>query len=134
MPPVSPGSKISPQSKHSQYSASSSFAINCLRRCLQGVEFFAPKGLGSTGSAIKLRKTLSSNNYILPASAERITRTSMPPTSRISHPPGRNRDLLTKHIFYAVKIDLAYLSYLIFEPFLVPLAWAAILVVLFHPW
>ena len=31
-------------------------------------------------------------------------------------------------------IVLGYLVYLIFEPFLVPLAWAAILVVVFHPW
>jgi predicted PurR-regulated permease PerM len=58
----------------------------------------------------------------------------MPPTIRISHPPGSNRDRFTKLIFYAVVLILAYLCYLIFEPFLVPLAWAAILVVLFNPW
>lgn len=58
----------------------------------------------------------------------------MPPTTRISHPPGSNRDRFTKLIFYAVVIALAYFCFLIFEPFLVPLAWAGILVVLFHPW
>jgi predicted PurR-regulated permease PerM len=58
----------------------------------------------------------------------------MPPTTRISHPPGSNRDRFTKLIFYAVVISLTYLCYLIFAPFLVPLAWAGILVVLFHPW
>jgi hypothetical protein len=58
----------------------------------------------------------------------------MPPTTRISHPPGSNRARFTTLIFYAIVIALTYLCYLIFEPFLVPLAWAAILVVLFHPW
>ena len=58
----------------------------------------------------------------------------MPPTTRIAHPPGSNRDRFTKLIFYAVVIALAYMCFLIFEPFLVPLAWAGILVVLFHPW
>lgn len=37
-------------------------------------------------------------------------------------------------LFYAAVILIGYLVYLVFEPFLVPLAWAAILVVLFYPW
>ncbi len=37
-------------------------------------------------------------------------------------------------LFYGVVAILAYLVYLIFEPFLAPLAWAGVLVVLFYPW
>jgi predicted PurR-regulated permease PerM len=59
---------------------------------------------------------------------------AMPPTTRIAHPPGSNRERFTTLIFYAVVILLIYLCYLIFAPFLVPLAWGAIFVVLFHPW
>ncbi len=58
----------------------------------------------------------------------------MPLTSRNAYTPGSNRDRFTLLIFYAVVIVLGYLVFLIFAPFLVPLAWAAILVVLFHPW
>ncbi len=36
-------------------------------------------------------------------------------------------------LFYGIVIVLGYLVYLIFAPFLVALAWAAVLVVLFHP-
>jgi predicted PurR-regulated permease PerM len=36
-------------------------------------------------------------------------------------------------LFYGVVAVLAYLSFLIFEPFLVPLGWAAVLVVVFYP-
>jgi predicted PurR-regulated permease PerM len=36
-------------------------------------------------------------------------------------------------LFYGIVIMLGYLVYLIFAPFLVALAWAAVLVVLFHP-
>jgi predicted PurR-regulated permease PerM len=36
-------------------------------------------------------------------------------------------------LFYGVVALLAYLSFLIFEPFLVPLGWAAVLVVVFYP-
>ncbi|MGH9775777.1 MAG: AI-2E family transporter [Candidatus Acidiferrales bacterium] len=36
-------------------------------------------------------------------------------------------------LFYGVVALLAYLVYLIFEPFLVPLCWAAVLVVCFYP-
>jgi len=32
-------------------------------------------------------------------------------------------------LFYGVVILLAYLAYLVFAPFLVPLAWAAVLVI-----
>lgn len=58
----------------------------------------------------------------------------MPPTTPKQYAPGSNRDRFTHLIFYAVVIVLGYLTFLIFAPFLVPLAWAAILVVLFHPW
>jgi predicted PurR-regulated permease PerM len=36
-------------------------------------------------------------------------------------------------LFYGIVLVLAWLTYLIFQPLLGPLAWAAILVVLFHP-
>jgi len=36
-------------------------------------------------------------------------------------------------LFYGIVIMLGYLVYLIFAPFLVALAWAAVLVVLCHP-
>lgn len=58
----------------------------------------------------------------------------MPLTSRTSDSTGTNRQRFTHLIFYAFVIVLGYWVYLIFAPFLVPLAWAAILVVLFHPW
>ena len=58
----------------------------------------------------------------------------MPPLNQDPYAPGSNRDRFTHLIFYAVVIVLGYLTFLIFAPFLVPLAWAAILVVLFHPW
>lgn len=37
-------------------------------------------------------------------------------------------------LFYGVVLLLAYLVYLVFEPFLIPLAWAAVIVVVFYPW
>ena len=37
-------------------------------------------------------------------------------------------------LFYGLVLLLAYLVYRVFEPFLVPLGWATVLVVLFHPW
>jgi predicted PurR-regulated permease PerM len=37
-------------------------------------------------------------------------------------------------LFYGVVLLLAYLVFRIFEPFLVPLGWACVLVVVFHPW
>src|SRR5580693_9474073 len=57
----------------------------------------------------------------------------MPPTSQNAYAPDTNRGRLRTLIFYAVVLVLGYLVYLILEPFLVPLAWAAILVVVFHP-
>jgi len=48
--------------------------------------------------------------------------------------PPSNRDRFSSVLFYGVVFLLAYLIYLIFSPFLAPLAWAAILVVLFYPW
>src|SRR5258708_36210679 len=36
-------------------------------------------------------------------------------------------------MFYGIIAVLAYLSYLIFEPFLKPLAWAIVLAVVFYP-
>jgi predicted PurR-regulated permease PerM len=58
----------------------------------------------------------------------------MPLTSRNAYAPGSNRDRFKSVLFYAVVFLLGYLVYLIFAPFLAPLAWAAILVVLFYPW
>src|SRR5271155_1067926 len=57
----------------------------------------------------------------------------MPLNAPKQYIPGSNRDRFTHLIFYAVVIVLGYLTFLIFAPFLVPLAWAGILVVLFHP-
>ena len=37
-------------------------------------------------------------------------------------------------LFYGVLLLLAYLVYRVFEPFLVPLGWAGVLVVFFYPW
>ena len=37
-------------------------------------------------------------------------------------------------LFYGIVALLAYLAFRVFEPFLVPLAWAAVLVVVFDPW
>jgi predicted PurR-regulated permease PerM len=44
------------------------------------------------------------------------------------------RDRFGAVLFYGGLLVLVYLLYLILEPFLVPLGWAAILVVLFYPW
>ena len=41
---------------------------------------------------------------------------------------------LTNVLFYGVVLLLAYLVFRIFEPFLVPLGWAGVLVVVFYPW
>src|SRR5579862_2584936 len=57
----------------------------------------------------------------------------MPLTSRDPDSQGTSRDRLSSLLFYAAVILLGYLIYLVFGPFLVPLGWAAILVVLFHP-
>jgi predicted PurR-regulated permease PerM len=43
------------------------------------------------------------------------------------------RQRLEAALFYGIVIGLAWLTYLIFQPLLGPLAWASILVVLFHP-
>jgi len=43
-------------------------------------------------------------------------------------------DRLSGVLFYAAVILIGYLVYLVFAPFLVPLAWAAILAVVFFPW
>lgn len=37
-------------------------------------------------------------------------------------------------LFYGAVVLLGYLVYRVFEPFLVPLAWAGVLVVVFYPW
>jgi predicted PurR-regulated permease PerM len=58
----------------------------------------------------------------------------MPLTSRQAESPLSNRDRFKSVLFYAVVFLLAYLVFLIVSPFLAPLAWAAILVVLFYPW
>jgi predicted PurR-regulated permease PerM len=44
------------------------------------------------------------------------------------------RERVAAALFYGAVILLAWLVYLIFQPFLVPLGWAAVLVVVFHPW
>ena len=41
---------------------------------------------------------------------------------------------LASVLFYGVVLLLAYLVFRIFEPFLVPLGWACVLVVVFYPW
>jgi len=41
---------------------------------------------------------------------------------------------LTNVLFYGVVLLLAYLVFRVFEPFLVPLGWAGVLVVIFYPW
>jgi len=42
-------------------------------------------------------------------------------------------DRLTTVLSYGILLLLGYLVFLVFEPFLVPLAWAGVLVVFFHP-
>ena len=44
-----------------------------------------------------------------------------------------HRERIADLLFYAAVLLLAYLAYRLFQPFLVPLAWAAVLVVCFHP-
>ncbi len=44
------------------------------------------------------------------------------------------RERVATALFYGAVILLAWLVFRIFEPFLVPLGWAAVLVVVFHPW
>src|SRR5579863_2720895 len=58
----------------------------------------------------------------------------MPPTSRDHDTQESSRGRLSSLLFYGAVILLGYLIYLVFAPFLVPLGWAAILVVMFHPW
>jgi len=43
------------------------------------------------------------------------------------------RDRSTRLLFYGIVLLLAYLMYLICEPFLRPLAWAGIFAAFFHP-
>ena len=43
------------------------------------------------------------------------------------------RERLNTLLFYGSVLLLGYLAYRIFEPFLVPLGWAAVLVVVFYP-
>src|SRR5262245_60350240 len=45
---------------------------------------------------------------------------------------GVARQRIATLLFYATVLLLAYLLYLLFKPFLTPLAWAAILAALFH--
>jgi predicted PurR-regulated permease PerM len=44
------------------------------------------------------------------------------------------RDRISKLLFYGTILLVGYLVYLLFEPFLAPLAWAAILAAFFYPW
>jgi len=48
-------------------------------------------------------------------------------------PEPSSQKRLDTALFYGVVILLVYLAYLVFEPFLVPLAWAAVLVVVSYP-
>jgi len=50
----------------------------------------------------------------------------------VGHPQDRER--FASVLFYAALLLLAYAVYRIFEPFLVPLGWAVVFVVVFHPW
>lgn len=45
-----------------------------------------------------------------------------------------DRDRLGALLFYGVLVILAWLVFRVFRPFLVPLAWAVVLVVVFYPW
>jgi len=47
---------------------------------------------------------------------------------------GEDRERLAVMFFYAMLLLLAYLVFRVFQPFLVPLGWAAVLVVVFYPW
>lgn len=44
------------------------------------------------------------------------------------------RERVASVLFYAAVLLLAWAVYRVFEPFLVPLGWATVLVVVFHPW
>lgn len=57
----------------------------------------------------------------------------MPLTERRSHIQDKTRERLSALLFYGAVILLGYLVYLVFAPFLIPLGWAAVLVVLFYP-
>ncbi len=48
-------------------------------------------------------------------------------------PPPNERERLTTLFFYVLVLILAYLTYQLFRPFLVPLGWATVLVVFFYP-
>src|SRR5713226_7705880 len=54
----------------------------------------------------------------------------MRPIPKIAISPN---DRLTTVLFYGVLFLLAYLAFRVFEPFLVPLGWAGVLVVFFYP-
>lgn len=47
--------------------------------------------------------------------------------------PQDERQRVTDLLFYTAVVLLAYLTYRLFEPFLVPLSWAGVLVVCFYP-
>ena len=47
--------------------------------------------------------------------------------------PQDERQRVADLLFYAAVVLLAYLTYRLFEPFFVPLCWAGVLVVCFHP-
>jgi predicted PurR-regulated permease PerM len=54
-------------------------------------------------------------------------------TERRSPNQDKTRERLSALLFYAAVILLGYLVYRVFAPFLIPLGWAAVLVVLFFP-
>jgi len=49
-------------------------------------------------------------------------------------PQAISDDRLSRVLFYGVVLLLAYLVFRVFEPFLLPLGWAGVLVVVFYPW
>ena len=46
--------------------------------------------------------------------------------------PKNSDDRFSNFLFYAVVLSLAYLVFLVFQPFLVPLGWAAVFGVIFY--
>jgi len=48
-------------------------------------------------------------------------------------PQAISDDRLSRVLFYGVVLLLAYLVFRVFEPFLLPLGWAGVLVVVFYP-
>ena len=52
----------------------------------------------------------------------------------MQNPPARERTRVITAFFYGFVLLLGYFFLRIFEPFLVPLGWAAVLAVFVYPW